>query len=357
MLVLLDEGPAIPDDIAQVHRDNCAGGGTFVTACNPSSRNDWVFAAHNEALFHTITASCLDQPNVKLRRIVQPGLVGFDWVNERLTSWGPKDPRWFTEVLGEWPDNDMTRLISELEFSDACVRGESMTLESQINGPLCIGMNPASGGDKSVLAIVRGSKVAEYVAFHGGNNRIMTELDGSIHKYQRWPHEQVWVRYDASAQWGAHLGREIQQYREAGRDWLSVEGLDARGDHLKSAVLIQNQLARLRDAYWINLAGRIKADLGLLWNQELHDECMLVEAQPDRENGTRVTEQPVFRKRLGHSPDVTNALMYAVWTGTVTPLYKSSPVVPVTIQNPEISATDQQRIDQKEYWRRRLLAP
>ena len=162
----------------------------------------------------------------------------------------------------------------------------------------------------------------------------MTELDVAIRLMQRFPNEPVFVKYDASAQWGAHLGQELRKYREAGREWLSVEGLDARGDRSNNWVLRESGCARLRDCYWINLAGRIKSDLGLVWNQELHDECMLVEVQPDRENGTRVTEQPVFRKRLGHSPDVTNALMYAVWRGTVTPLFPRSPVVPEHMPEP-----------------------
>jgi hypothetical protein len=334
LLVLLDEGPSIPEEIAQVHRDNCAGGGKFVTALNPSSRFDWTYKFSQEPITQTVVASCLDQPNVKFGRLVQPGLVTLDWVNERRGSWTEQDPRWFTEVLGEYPDNELSRLISEVEFSDACVRGEMMTVESQLNEELHFGIDPASGGDKSVIAPVRGCKMLQPMAFHGGNDRIMTELDGAIRSLQRHPREPVSVKYDASAQWGAHLGQELRQYREADRPWLSVEGLDARGDRSNNYVLRESNCARLRDAYWLNLAGRIKSDLGLLWNQELHDECMLVEVQPDRENGTRVTEQPVFRKRLGHSPDVTNALMYAVWRGTVTPLFPRSPVVPENIPEP-----------------------
>lgn len=327
LLVLLDEGPAIPKDVAQVHRDNCAGGGKFVTACNPSSCNDWVFEMSQDPIVKVIVASCLDQPNVKFGRLIQPGLVTKDWVDERR-AWGEKDPRWFTEVLGLFPDNELSRLISEAEFSEACVRGEMMTLESQNDGELHFGIDPAAGGDQSVIAIVRGDKVLRFVAFHGGNDRIMNELDGAIHEYRKHDREPVFVKYDASAQWGAHLGQELRRYRECGRDWLSVEGLEARGDRSNNYVLRESQCARLRDCYWINLAGLIKSTLGLLWDQELRDECVLAELQPDRENGTRVTEQTAFRKKLGHSPDKANALMYAVWKGQVTPMFPRSAVVP-----------------------------
>lgn len=327
LLVLLDEGPSIPREVAQVHRDNCAGGGKFVTACNPSSRTDWVFEMSQDPIVKVITASCLDQPNVRFRRVIQPGLVGHDWVDERRV-WGENDPRWWTEVLGEFPNNELSRLVSEVEFSDACVRGESMTLESQMGGELHFGIDPAGGGDQSAISVVRGDKVLPYIAFHGGNDKIMNELDAAIVRYQRWPREPVWVKYDASAQWGRHLGDELRKYREADRDWLNVEGLAALGDRNKDFILRESGCARLRDVYWLNLAGRVKKDLGLLYNKELHDELTFVEVQPDRENGTRVTEQPVFRKHLGHSPDITNSLMYAVWKGQLTTQSKPAEVVP-----------------------------
>ena len=326
-LVLLDEGPAIPEQIAQVHRDNTAGGGKFVTACNPSSRTDWVYKFSKEPGTDVVVASCLDQPNVKFGRLVQPGLVIKDWVDERRITWGEKDPRWEIEVLGQFPSSELSRLITETEFSEACQRGEEMSLESQRDEPLHFGIDPAAGRDQSVISPVRGLKVLPFIAFHGGNDRIMAELDGAIRQYQRGTSEQVFIKYDASAQWGSHLAQELRKYREGGRPWINIEGLEARGDRSKDHVLLTSKCARLRDAYWLNLAGMVKDKLGLYWDAELHDELMLVEVIPDLENGTRVTDQKTFRHHLGHSPDKANALMYAVWRGHVASLSKASELI------------------------------
>src|SRR3990167_1006096 len=48
--------------------------------------------------------SCLDSPNYKHKKEVIPGLVSYEWVEDKRRKWGEHDPRWIGRVLGQIPD-------------------------------------------------------------------------------------------------------------------------------------------------------------------------------------------------------------------------------------------------------------
>lgn len=56
--------------------------------------------------------SCLDSPNYKTRSIVIPGLVTYEWVEDKRRRWGEHDPRWLSRVLGQVPSSSINKTFS-----------------------------------------------------------------------------------------------------------------------------------------------------------------------------------------------------------------------------------------------------
>lgn len=53
--------------------------------------------------------SCLDSPNYQQRRVVIPGLVTYEWVEDKRRRWGETDPRWLSRVLGQVPNSSLNQ--------------------------------------------------------------------------------------------------------------------------------------------------------------------------------------------------------------------------------------------------------
>lgn len=322
MLIVIDEAPGVRKEIAETLHDAVAGGGKFIAAGNPSCRGDWFYEKTLDPEYHVVVSSCLDQPNVKFGRILQPGLVQSDWVELRRREWGEDDPRWATEVLGQFPAEDMSRLISKVELGEAFRRYEMMP--DPVEGHLQVGIDPAYSNDLTAITWRRGNKVLGYRSFIGATDRTMSELEPILASLQRWPTEEVHIAFDSSSNFGTDLAHALSQMRTRKCDWVLIEPLEARGDRSKDWVLRESGCARRRDAMWVNMANRLKTDVGIPYSSELEEELLAAEYLPDRTNGTLVTEQKSFRKLLGRSPDRANSLMYCLWEGRVGPLSKAA---------------------------------
>ncbi len=55
--------------------------------------------------------SCLESPNYKTRSIVIPGLVTYEWVEDKRKRWGEHDPRWLSRVLGQLPSSSLNQMF------------------------------------------------------------------------------------------------------------------------------------------------------------------------------------------------------------------------------------------------------
>jgi hypothetical protein len=150
----------------------------------------------------------------------------------------------------------------------------------------------------------------------------MGELAAMFGKY-RHGGEPVQVNVDASGGWGADLVHALRKAKLTD-DTLSFDGLDSRGDARNMPLLKDSGCARPRDAYWLNMAQRLKGEVGIPFDADLQEELVFAEWQADRTEGSRLIEKKEYRRRLGRSPDKADALAYALWEGRVTPLSNSA---------------------------------
>lgn len=159
LLVVLDEAPGIEHEIWVAVQSLVTGKNNRIVAVgNPTSPSGDFFDACKSPLWHKIHISCFDHPNVKTGRIVIPGAVTRDWIEDRRQEWGEDSPLWVAKVKGEFPAEGVDTLIP-LAWAEACVG-----LDLPSKGLKKLGIDVARfGGDETVL-MAKFGKVVKMLA-------------------------------------------------------------------------------------------------------------------------------------------------------------------------------------------------
>ena len=115
MLIVVDEAEGVIEPIYEaIDAVMTAGNSKLLLIGNPTSITGTFRRAFHEErhLYHNITISALDSPNVKQQRVVLPGLTTHEWVAERVALWGEASPMYHARVLGDFSDRAEDTLIS-----------------------------------------------------------------------------------------------------------------------------------------------------------------------------------------------------------------------------------------------------
>jgi hypothetical protein len=142
-------------------------------------------AFHEERqLYHNITISALDSPNVQAGKTVYPGLTSAKWVEERRDTWGEDNPIFRARVLGEFPDQAEDTLISLSDVEAAALRwaadretGSDETVENpeQVQEEVVLAVDVARfGSDRSVILRRQGNRVEEIRTFRNMDTMQLT---------------------------------------------------------------------------------------------------------------------------------------------------------------------------------------
>ena len=121
MLIVVDEAEGVSDEIYEAIDSVMTSAETsrLLLIGNPTTVSGAFRRAFHEErhLYHTITISALDSPNVQAGKIVVPGLTTSAWVEERQEIWGEENPLYRARVLGEFPDqaDDTLIKLSDIE--------------------------------------------------------------------------------------------------------------------------------------------------------------------------------------------------------------------------------------------------
>ncbi len=155
LLVLLDEGPGIEPEIWTSVETLITGSNNKIVAIgNPTSPSGKFYDACKSPLWHKIEISSFDHPNIKTGKIIIPGAVTKEWIEERRKEWGEDSPLWQAKVLGQFPDEGDDTLIP-LSWAEACVG-----LDLGTEGEKRLGVDVARyGSDMTVFCIVLGKTV------------------------------------------------------------------------------------------------------------------------------------------------------------------------------------------------------
>ncbi len=124
MLIIVDEAEGVSDTIFEaIEAVMTSGNVKLLLIGNPTS-DDGAFrrAFHQDrSLYHTLTISALESPNVASNQVIIPGLTTREWVEERETLWGHDSSIYQARVLGQFPNQAQNTLIS-LAHIDQAIR-------------------------------------------------------------------------------------------------------------------------------------------------------------------------------------------------------------------------------------------
>ena len=178
MLIVVDEAEGVEEPIydaieAVMTTGNCK----LLLIGNPTSDSGTFRRAFHEdrRMYHTITISALESPNVEEQRVVVPGLTTAEWVAERAGMWGEESPMYQARVLGLFCDQPQDRLIplSKIEEAIARYRLLADSSESGRRGPAPFAQDERKeDGEEHLLAQDEGKKAgADYLLAQDEQNK------------------------------------------------------------------------------------------------------------------------------------------------------------------------------------------
>lgn len=106
VLFIEDEAAGMDDEIVEAFEGVTAGEGSrHLKIGNPTSTSGAFYECfHGEKdRWYLIHISAVDTPNYRARREVVPGLVSYEWVEDKRRKWKENSPHWHAKVLGKFP--------------------------------------------------------------------------------------------------------------------------------------------------------------------------------------------------------------------------------------------------------------
>ncbi len=175
MFIVVDEAEGVSDEIYEaIDAVMTSAEPRLLLIGNPTTVSGAFRRAFYEErhLYHTITISALESPNVEAGRILLPGLTTPKWVEERRETWGEDNPIYRARVLGEFPDQAEDTLF---KLSDIEAASQERKPEDGVTGPdagppdeVVLAVDVARfGSDRSVILRRRGNLVEEIRTFSG----------------------------------------------------------------------------------------------------------------------------------------------------------------------------------------------
>ena len=202
MLIVVDEAEGVSEGIyeaidAVMTASNCK----LLLIGNPTTDSGTFRRAFHEdrRIFHNITISALESPNVEQKRVVIPGLTTHEWVEERASIWGESSPMYQARVLGQFSDCPEDALIPLSKIEQAIARNRSGHVtgseEADDDGTeaaTVLAVDVARfGTDKSVL-LLADSEAVLHMESHRGLDTM--ELTGRVvDAYRRWSPKRIAV--------------------------------------------------------------------------------------------------------------------------------------------------------------------
>jgi hypothetical protein len=311
LLCIVDEGSGYPEALWEAIFGNMAGGGRLLTTGNPTQTSGPFFDAFHERseFWSTIHISSLDSPNVRAQREVIPGLATHQWCEDRKREWGADSAAYRVRVLGEFPLQGATSIVSLSEYEAACKRWESRTA---LTGDLDLGVDVARFGDDDSIVFARFGTVAWLESRVSGfdGNQVAAEAARVIRKL-RVAGRRVRVKVDEIGYVSSVVDR-LRVMNEAGELGAAVT---VSGINVATKADSEDEYHLLRDQLWFGVAEWISTAF-LLHDPKLKAELLGAQYGFDARGRRQVEPKEKMKKRIGRSPDAADALCLAVYSGS-----------------------------------------
>ncbi len=353
MFIVVDEAEGVSDTIYEAIDSVMTSAYPRLLLIGNPTTTSGVFrrAFHEErSIYHCITISALESPNVKEGKVLVPGLTTKSWVKEREEIWGKDNPLYMARVLGEFPDQTPDTLFRLSDVESAVERWKALppperrvggaipaaapdrvgegaapveTAPAE-NGPLLpaagggdlegAGEGATEGGDGEVVLAVD-------VARYGSDQSVILRRRGNRVEEIRTFNGMDTMKL---AGWVAAAIREFQPAQtcidEVGVgagvvDRLREQGYGVRGVNAANTPRQKNVFANLRaEGYWKLRDLFATGEIAIPGDQRLLGELAALRYSFDSHGHILMESKEDMRKRGVPSPDRADALMLAFLT-------------------------------------------
>ncbi len=301
MLIVVDEAEGVSDEIYEgIESVMTSAQPRLLLIGNPTTMSGAFRRAFHEErrLYHTITISALDSPNVRENRVVVAGLTTAQWVEERREIWGEENPIYRARVLGEFPDQEENTLIS-LSALEAAADEDRLDYEQPgaMQDKVVLGVDVARyGSDRSVIVRRRGSIVEDIQSFRNLDTMAFARrVAAAVREY-----DPEYVCIDEIG-----VGAGVV-------DWLRQEGHPVRGVNAGRSARDNRQFCNLRTEGYSRLRDLFAAgEIKIPPDNELIGELAAIKYGFDKHDRVRLERKDDMLKRGLPSPDKADALMLA----------------------------------------------
>ena len=308
MFIVVDEAEGVDDAIYEaIEAVMTSASPLLLLIGNPTTVSGAFRRAFYEErhLYHTITISALDSPNIRSGKLLVPGLTTPQWVEERKATWGEENPIYRARVLGEFPEQAIDTLISLTDIEAAARRtgssrnggAESPEIAGAVMSDVVMAVDVARfGSDRSVILTRRGGQVEAVQIFRGLDTM---QLAG-------------WV---AAAIRATSPGLVVIDEIGVGAgvvDRLREQGFQVRGINVARQARQQQVFANLRaEGYWQLRELFASGEIAIPDDNQLIGELAALRYSFDSQGRILMESKDSMRQRGLRSPDKADALMLA----------------------------------------------
>ena len=324
MLIVVDEAEGVDDDIYEaIEAVMTAADPRLLLIGNPTTVSGAFRRAFYQErhLYHTITISALESPNVRAGHVVTPGLTSAKWVEEHKETWGEDNPIYRARVLGEFPDQAEDTLIKLSEI-EAASRREPAAGEPAAGGP-AVGKTTAGAEDAeqrgtAVTADTRDVVLAVDVARFGSDRSVILRRRGDvveeIRTFHRLDTMQLvgWVVSAINDSQPAMVYVDEIGVGAGVVDRLREQGYRVKGINVARRAQQDALFANLRaQGYWQLRERFASGTISIPVDNQLMGELAALRYSYDSQGRIILESKESMRQRGLPSPDKADALMLA----------------------------------------------
>jgi len=299
LLYVLDEASGIDEAIFEAAEGALSTPGARVLMLGNPTRTSGTFAAshlHNRGDYTALHFRSQDSP-----------LVAPEYRERLVRKWGEGSNVVRVRADGDFPRQDDDVLIS-LELTEPCLTRERVEGE----GPRVLGVDIATFGSDRTALVLRQGRVVEHIAVYGGQDTMAT-VGRVVEKAEAWRADVIAVDTIGMGRGPADRLREVR--REQGAAWTVVDVDVSRSAPARRRG--EPRAKRLRDWLWLAVTTWLRDEHPVFgWKtpeerqacEDLAGELASVTYDLDSTGCIVVEDKESMRKRLGHSPDLADAL-------------------------------------------------
>lgn len=302
-LLIVDEGQGIQQSLWDAIENAMAGGNSkMLVLCNPNVLAGTVYDAfHSQrSRWHPIKISAFDTPNVKEKRLVIPGMITHEQVEEWRRVYGEDSNFFRVKVKAEFPSQESDTLIP-LDWIELAMARELPRPVIGEKESLTLGVDVARfGDDRTVIFPVRGRRVLPAIVITNADT--MSVAGRVLLEHQTRSSNSIFVDEIG-------LGAGV-------RDRLKELNAPVRGVNVAGKPSNIRKFVNLRSELWWRVRELLDPAnpnaLALPRDNELAAELSSCKYEVDSAGRIKIEPKDDMKARLGMSPDKADALCMAM---------------------------------------------